>query len=106
LTFSYSRLFLPYKFFPGIKRIPVFISSAGIVNLFIYDLFNDSDSSSHYLASNYKMIMNWYGYGRKRSSPILGFISEFGLEGLRKTTKILRRGSLSPGRYLNPESLK
>jgi hypothetical protein len=61
--------------------------------LFLYGLFDDAVSSACYIASN-DWIINWKGYGRKRSWRNLRHYPGICLEGLRKTTKNLRIAGL------------
>jgi hypothetical protein len=60
--------------------------------LFICGLFNDSISSSDCISSN--DIMNWKYCRRKRSWPNLRYYPGICLEGLKRTTRLLRIAGL------------
>jgi hypothetical protein len=47
-------------------------------------------------------MMNWKGFGSKRSWPNLRYYPSLCRDGLRKITKNLTQDSRSPCRYLNP----
>jgi hypothetical protein len=75
--------------------------SKSLVCLFIYGLFNDTVSSSDFIASNGKMINKLVGI-RKEASPNLRYYYGICLEGLRKITNISTQDYQSPGQHLTP----
>jgi hypothetical protein len=82
-----------YKPLPDYTELDPRIWHSSCLFAFVCGLFNDTARKSYYTAS---LIMNWKGYGRKRSLPDLRCHLSTCFEERRKTTKDLGQGSRYP----------
>jgi hypothetical protein len=74
-----------------------------LIYFFICCLFNDAVSSDYAASNDGMIIMNWKGYGRKRSWANWRFCPGIYLEGPRATTRKPQSGQSSPGRVFTTD---